>query len=164
MSNSKTPLPPQPSTFQRLAPQVATSATSPFSSPPANHHLRQPPHLNATHNPFPQLHFRRLTPAPARRNPNLRPGNYPCAPGQLINASLLTSSPRHPAIPSPRHPFTPSPSHPFTPSPLHPFTLSPPHLLPLPPGRARRLPRAIALNLRPRRVGYEEGSRRPSRP
>ena len=85
MSNKPIRFSSQPLIPQRLAPQVAMRATSPFSSPPANLHLRQPPHLDAPRNALLYHNLRRLTLTPARRNHYLRPAQRP-----LCNSHLHT--------------------------------------------------------------------------
>jgi hypothetical protein len=120
MSNKPIRFSSQPLIPQRLAPHVAMSATSPFSSPPANHHLRQPPHLDATRNAFPSRHLRRLALTPARPNPYLRQRNGPCATAICARATRPPRNALAPLSPSPLLPFAP-----FSPFPRTPATTSP---------------------------------------
>ena len=121
MSNKSARFSSQPLIPQRLAPQTALSANSPFSSPSANLHLRQPPHLDAPRNALLYHHLRRLAITTARRNPSLRQRNGPCATAICARA---TRPPRNlpPAL-SPSPPLPVSPSPPLTPGPFPPFHL-----------------------------------------
>jgi len=85
MSNCRAAFSPQPFARQRLGNQIAMSATSPFSSPPALAHLRRHPLRAAPRNALLYHHLRRLAPAAARRNPKLHPAQRP-----LCNSHLHT--------------------------------------------------------------------------